>query len=75
MNQPLKNHSARKGIRPSLACTGAILLMMLASCGQTGPLFLPEDSETEAHPAEQAAEEKQKPGAEEEDEDGDGVRR
>ena len=73
MNQSLRNCSTRKGIRLSLACIGAILLLMLSSCGQTGPLFLPEDPETDATAAEQSVEEGQKPGNE--DEDGDGTRR
>ena len=72
MNQPLQNHSVRKGIRLSLACCSAILLMMLSACGQSGPLFLPEDSRTESATTEQAADAGQKSDSEEEDGEGPG---
>lgn len=68
MNQSLRNCSTRKGIRLSRACCCAVLMVMLSSCGQNGPLFLPEDPKTEDAAVEQVPEDGQKP--ENEDEDG-----
>ena len=73
MNQPLRTYRTCKGIRLGLACCGTILLMMLAACGQKGPLFLPEDTESEPATIEQAVGDGQNSG--EEDENGEGAGR
>lgn len=70
MNKALRIHSPGKRIHYSMLCCATILLMMLSACGQTGPLTLPEDTETAPAVAEQDAEEAQKTGNEDEDRDG-----
>ena len=68
MNRPLQVHRTRL----ILACFCATLLMMIAACGQRGPLYLPEDTESGAARAEQAVEDGQQSGEEDEDEEGAG---
>lgn len=68
MNRPLQVHRTRL----ILACFCATLLMMLAACGQKGPLYLPEDTEQGAARAEQEVDDGQKSGGEDEDEEGAG---
>ena len=73
MNRALPIHNARKGIHPGLTCCIALLLVLLTGCGQKGPLFLPETSETESVTTELAAENEQISDQQDEDEDGSGL--
>ena len=73
MNPALRICTTRTAILFSRVCCSAVLLMMLSACGQTGPLTLPEDTETAPAVAEQAAEDAEK--SRNEDEDRDGTRR
>jgi predicted small lipoprotein YifL len=60
-------NTADKGIR-GLLTAPLLLLILLAGCGQSGPLFLPEQAQPADAESEQAA-----PPAEEDDEETSGA--
>ena len=59
-------------IRPALLCCGILLLTALSACGQSGPLFIPEEPAAESDATGQPAENGQESPTGDEDEEAEG---